>query len=117
MWWSPNSEFFQPPKEWYPTGTGIGTLTPTMPAWTSSWKRRGGPPPRGGEAGGVGGGARGAGHAALAGRAVGGRHGGVGGLVEVGVGEHEHVVFRPAEGLHTLAVGGGGVMHVLGDRR
>ena len=31
MWVSPNSDFFQPPKLNEPTGTGIGTLTPTMP--------------------------------------------------------------------------------------
>ena len=28
---SPNSESFQPPNEWYATGTGIGTLMPIMP--------------------------------------------------------------------------------------
>ena len=44
------------------------------------------------------------GHAALAGRAVAGGDGGVGGQVEVGVGEHDHVVLRAAEGLHALAV-------------
>jgi hypothetical protein len=33
MWWSPNSERFQPPKEWKAIGTGIGTLMPTMPTW------------------------------------------------------------------------------------
>jgi hypothetical protein len=32
MWWSPNSERFQPPKLWNAIGTGIGTLTPTRPA-------------------------------------------------------------------------------------
>jgi len=30
---SPNSERFQPPKLWKAIGTGIGTLTPTMPIW------------------------------------------------------------------------------------
>ena len=30
--------------------------------------------------------------------------GGVGGEVEVGVGQHDHVVLRPAERLHPLAV-------------
>ncbi|MCY1414622.1 hypothetical protein D9M71_300770 [compost metagenome] len=35
MWWSPNSEFFQPPKLWKAIGTGIGTLMPTMPTWIS----------------------------------------------------------------------------------
>ena len=29
MWWSPNSDSFQPPKEWNAIGTGIGTLMPT----------------------------------------------------------------------------------------
>ena len=43
---SPNSEDFQPPKEWKPTGTGMATLTPTMPAVTSRWKRRAAPPSR-----------------------------------------------------------------------
>ena len=41
---SPNREFFQPPKEWYATGTGIGTLMPTIPHCTSFWKRRAAPP-------------------------------------------------------------------------
>src|SRR3984893_15745079 len=30
---SPNDERFQPPKLWNAIGTGIGTLTPTMPIW------------------------------------------------------------------------------------
>ena len=30
---SPNKERFQPPKLWKAIGTGIGTLTPTMPIW------------------------------------------------------------------------------------
>ena len=34
MWWSPNRDLFQPPKEWWAIGTGIGTLTPTIPAFT-----------------------------------------------------------------------------------
>ena len=34
-WESPNSERFQPPKEKYAIGTGIGTLIPTMPTSTS----------------------------------------------------------------------------------
>ena len=37
---------FQPPKLWNAIGTGIGTLTPTMPACTSSQKRRAQPPSR-----------------------------------------------------------------------
>jgi hypothetical protein len=35
MWWSPNKDAFQPPKEWNAIGTGIGTLIPTIP--TSTW--------------------------------------------------------------------------------
>ena len=46
MWASPNSDCFQPPKEWQPTGTGMGTLTPTMPASASSWNCRAAPPSR-----------------------------------------------------------------------
>ncbi len=56
-------------------------------------------------------------HAALAGRAVGGGHGGVGGRVEVGVGQHQHVVLGAAEGLDALAVGGGGGVDIAGDGR
>ena len=41
---SPNSDSFQPPKENVATGTGIGTLMPIMPTWTSCWKRRAAPP-------------------------------------------------------------------------
>jgi hypothetical protein len=41
-------------------------------------------------------------HAALAGRAVAGADRGVGGHVEVGVGQHDHVVLRAAERLHRL---------------
>ncbi len=36
MWWSPNSDCFQPPNEWNAVGTKIGTLTPTMPT-SMSW--------------------------------------------------------------------------------
>ena len=43
-------------------------------------------------------------HAPLAGRAVGRRDRGVGGQVDVGVGQHDHVVLRAAERLHPLAV-------------
>src|SRR6185503_4514354 len=43
-WLSPNNEFFQPPNEKYATGTGIGTLTPTIPTSTSFWNRRAAPP-------------------------------------------------------------------------
>ena len=56
-------------------------------------------------------------HAPLAGRAVGGADRGVGGHVEVGVGQHEHVVLGAAERLHALAVLGAGLVDVLGDRR
>ena len=37
---SPNSECFQPPKLWNASGTGIATLTPTMPACTWLQKSR-----------------------------------------------------------------------------
>ena len=43
-------------------------------------------------------------HAALAGGAVGGADGRVGGHVDVGVGQDDHVVLRAAERLHALAV-------------
>ena len=33
-------ESFHPPNEWEATGTGIGTLTPTMPICTFRWKCR-----------------------------------------------------------------------------
>ncbi len=36
-WVSPNSDAFQPPKEKYAMGTGMGTLIPTMPTCTSRW--------------------------------------------------------------------------------
>ncbi len=54
-------------------------------------------------------------HAALACRAVGGRHCGIGGQVDVGVGQHDHVVLGPAQGLHALAVPGAGLVHVACD--
>ena len=60
---------------------------------------------------------RGDGHAALAGRPEAGVDRGVGGQVEVGVGQHEHVVLGAAERLHPLAVGGAGLVDVAGDRR
>ena len=56
------------------------------------------------------------GHAALAGGAEAGVDGGVGGQVEVGVGQHDHVVLGAAEGLHPLAVRGAGLVDVAGDR-
>ncbi len=54
-------------------------------------------------------------HAALAGRAVGRAHRRVRRRVEVGVGQHQHVVLGAAEGLHALAVRGGGGVDVAGD--
>ena len=33
----PNMESFHPPKEKWPTGTGIGTLMPIMPTVASRW--------------------------------------------------------------------------------
>ena len=55
-------------------------------------------------------------HAALTRRAVPGRDGGVGGGVDVGVGEHDHVVLRTTERLHPLAVLGAGLVDVARDR-
>ena len=55
-------------------------------------------------------------HAALAGRAVAGRDGGIGGHVDVGVRQHDHVVLGPAEGLDALAVPRAGLVDVAGDR-
>ena len=55
-------------------------------------------------------------HAALAGRAVGRAHRRVGGHVDVGVGEDDHVVLRPAERLHALAVLRPGLVDVARDR-
>ena len=43
---SPKSEFFQPPNEYAPIGTGIGTLTPTMPTSMSNSNWRAVPPSR-----------------------------------------------------------------------
>ena len=56
-------------------------------------------------------------HAALAGRAVAGGDRGVGGGVDVGVGQHDHVVLGAAERLHPLAVLRAGLVDVAGDRR
>ena len=55
-------------------------------------------------------------HAALAGRAEARVDRGVGGEVEVGVGQHDHVVLRAAERLHALAVRGAGLVDVPRDR-
>ena len=57
------------------------------------------------------------GHAALAGRAVGGAHRSVCGHVDVGVGQHDHVVLRAAERLDALAVLRPVLVDVAGDRR
>ena len=56
-------------------------------------------------------------HAALAGRAVRGADRRIGGHVDVGVGEDDHVVLRPAERLHALAVLRAGLVDVARDRR
>ena len=56
-------------------------------------------------------------HAPLARRAEAGVHGGVGGEIEVGVGQHDHVVLRAAERLHALARARRGLVHVARDRR
>ena len=54
-------------------------------------------------------------HAALAGAAVAGADQCVDGLVEVGVGHHDHVVLGAAEALRALAVGRRGRVDVLRD--
>ena len=51
------------------------------------------------------------------GRAVAGRDRCVRGHVDVGIGQHDHVVLRSAERLHPLAVARTGLVHVAGDRR
>ena len=56
-------------------------------------------------------------HAALAGRAEASVDRRVGGEVEVGVGQHDHVVLRPPEGLDALARGVPVLVDVAGDRR
>ncbi len=55
------------------------------------------------------------GHAAFACGAEAGVDHGVGSQVQVGVGEDDGVVLRPAEGLDAFAVGGAGGVDVLGD--
>ena len=55
-------------------------------------------------------------HAALTGRAEAGVDHGVGGEVEVGVGQDHRVVLRAAEGLDALAVQRAGRVDVLRDR-
>ena len=56
-------------------------------------------------------------HAALAGRAVGGADRGIGRHLDVGVGEDDHVVLRPAERLDALAVLRPRLVDVARDRR
>jgi hypothetical protein len=43
---SPKIERFHPPKEWKASGTGIGTLTPIIPALASDEKARAESPSR-----------------------------------------------------------------------
>src|SRR5205823_2742604 len=54
-------------------------------------------------------------HAPLARRAERGGGQMVGGEFEVGVGQHDGVVFRAAKGLHAFAGGGAAFVHVFGD--
>ena len=60
---------------------------------------------------------RGDGHAALAGGAVAGADGRVGGHVDVGVGQHDHVVLGAAQRLDALAVLRAGLVDVARDGR
>ena len=55
-------------------------------------------------------------HAAFAGRAVAGADQRIDGLVHVGVGHDDHVVFRAAEALHAFAGRAAARVDVLGDR-
>ena len=55
-------------------------------------------------------------HAALAGGAVRGGDGGIGGHLDVGVRQHDHVVLRATQRLDALAVRGSGLVDVLRDR-
>ncbi len=55
-------------------------------------------------------------HAALAGGAVGGAHQRIHRLIHVGVGHDDHVVLGAAQRLAALAVEGGGLIDVAGDR-
>ncbi len=54
-------------------------------------------------------------HAALAGRAVCRPHESVGGLVEVRIGHHHHVVLGATQGLYAFAAGRAGGIDVAGD--
>ena len=55
-------------------------------------------------------------HTSFSGRTVGRAHGGVGGKVEICVGQDHHVVLRTTQRLDPLAVRRRGVIDVLGDR-
>ena len=55
-------------------------------------------------------------HAPLPRRAECGRHRGIGGDVQVGVRQHDHVVLGARQGLHAFPVPGAGFVHVLRDR-
>ena len=57
------------------------------------------------------------GHAALAGRSIGGADGRIRREIDVGVGEHHHVVLRAAECLHALPAARAGLVHVARDGR
>ncbi|GAB0068724.1 hypothetical protein IBA8402_44900 [Pseudomonas syringae] len=55
-------------------------------------------------------------HAALSGRAISRPDQGVGGLIQISIGHHDHMVLGPAQCLHALAMGSALLMDVLGDR-
>ena len=55
-------------------------------------------------------------HAALSGRPVGGRHGGIGGQVQVSVGQDDHMVLSSTQGLDPLRLGGARRVDVASDR-
>ncbi|MCY1414922.1 hypothetical protein D9M71_303870 [compost metagenome] len=56
-------------------------------------------------------------HAALTGRAISRADQGIRCLVEVRIGHDDHVILRPAQGLHAFAAGGGLLVNVFGNRR
>ena len=58
-----------------------------------------------------------AGHAAFAGTAEGRGLNGFDGLIQIGIGHDDEMVFRPAGGLHSLAVARAGFINVLGHIR
>ena len=55
-------------------------------------------------------------HAALAGRAISRADQTVDGLLDVGIGHHDHMVLGPAQRLDAFAVAGAGFVDVLGNR-